>query len=105
MVSSMNISGIGAYQNAQKTLGAGGIKNIAAGEGEASFADMLSGYAQETIGTLKKGETPSIAAAKGQADITDVVGAVQNAMRTLELVTTVRDKVITAYQDILRMPI
>lgn len=114
MVSGIFSSGLNAYQNAQKTLGVGGtgklggiggITDAAPAEGEGSFSSILANMAQETIGTLKKGEAASIAGAKGQADITDVVTAVQNAMRTLELVTTVRDKVITAYQDIIRMPI
>lgn len=112
MVSGIFSSGVSAYQNAQKTMGGlGGVGGIgkdgtsAIASDDSSFSDMLSGFAQDTIANMKKGETATIAAAKGQADITDVVGAVQTAMRTLELVTTVRDKVISAYQDILRMPI
>ena len=44
-------------------------------------------------------------AATGKADLVDVVTAVAAAEATLETVVTVRDQVIKAYQDILRMPI
>ena len=41
----------------------------------------------------------------GQADMVDVVNAVNTAEITLDTVVAVRDKVIAAYQDIMRMPI
>ena len=47
----------------------------------------------------------SAQAAIGKADLTDVVTAVTNAEMTLQTVTAVRDKVVSAYQEILRMPI
>ena len=108
MVSGIFSTGLNAYQNAQKTMGVGKIDGLGATEsatGDTKFSDLLAGFTQDTIGAMKKGEAATIAATKGQADITDVVGAVQTAMRTLEMVTTVRDKVISAYQDIIRMPI
>ena len=47
----------------------------------------------------------SVAAAAGKADIVDVVSSVTNAEVTLQAVVAVRDKVIEAYQDIMKMPI
>jgi flagellar hook-basal body complex protein FliE len=44
-------------------------------------------------------------AAMGRADLVDVVTAVAAAEATLETVIAVRDEVIKAYQDIMRMPI
>lgn len=41
----------------------------------------------------------------GAADLTDVVTAVGKAELTLQTVVAVRDKVIQAYQEVLRMPI
>ena len=41
----------------------------------------------------------------GEADVTDVVMAVTNAETTLQTVVAVRDRVMAAYQEILRMPI
>ncbi|GAA4251551.1 flagellar hook-basal body complex protein FliE [Azospirillum formosense] len=70
-----------------------------------SFGDVLEQTAKEVIGDLKQGETMTAKAAVGQADLTDVVQAVTNAEVTLQTVTAVRDKVLSAYQEILRMPI
>ena len=47
----------------------------------------------------------SARAVAGQAEMVDVVTAVSNAEMVLETVTTVRDRVISAYQEIMRMPI
>ena len=41
----------------------------------------------------------------GEADLVEVVTAVNSAEMALQTVVTVRDRVISAYQEILRMPI
>jgi flagellar hook-basal body complex protein FliE len=41
----------------------------------------------------------------GEADLRDVVAAVNNAEVTLQTVMAIRDKVVDAYTQILRMPI
>ena len=41
----------------------------------------------------------------GQANLQDVVEAVNAAEVTLQTVVAVRDRMIAAYQDIIRMPI
>lgn len=74
-------------------------------EGGGGFGDLLKGVADTAIKTLKQGETMSLKAISGKADIGEVVTAVSNAEMTLQTVTAVRDRVISAYQDILRMPI
>ena len=40
-----------------------------------------------------------------QAELADVITAVSNAEVTLQTVVAIRDRVIQAYQDIMRMPI
>ena len=47
----------------------------------------------------------SAAAAAGKADLNTVVVAVAEADLTLKTVVAVRDKVLAAYREILRMPI
>ena len=69
------------------------------------FASVLKDAAKMSIGALKTAEQQSAAAIAGKADIREVVAAVNNAEMTLETVVTVRDKVINAYNEILRMPI
>lgn len=63
--------------------------------------DLLKGAAQ--IG--REAEELSLKQISGEADLKDVVTAVANAEHTLETVVAVRDKVLSAYQEILRMPI
>jgi flagellar hook-basal body complex protein FliE len=43
--------------------------------------------------------------AAGKADLVDVVTSVASAETSLETVMSIRDQVISAYQEILRMPI
>ncbi|WP_448203223.1 flagellar hook-basal body complex protein FliE [Azospirillum sp. sgz302134] len=95
------INAAAAYANtAAKTSGPG----MAPRDG-VSFGDIMEQAAKDAVGTMKQGEKMTALAAVGQADLTDVVQAVTNAEVTLQTVTTVRDKVLSAYQEILRMPI
>jgi flagellar hook-basal body complex protein FliE len=73
--------------------------------GQDEFSDLLKQAVQEAIDIGYKSETMSLKAAAGQADVNEVVTAVAEAEVTLTAVTTIRDKVIQAYQDIIKMPI
>lgn len=53
----------------------------------------------------RQAEELSLKQITGEADLKDVVTAVANAEHTLETVVAVRDKVLSAYQEILKMPI
>jgi flagellar hook-basal body complex protein FliE len=70
-----------------------------------SFADLVGSAAKAAIETGHKAENLSAAAVAGKADTTEVVTAVTNAELTLQTTLAVRDRVIQAYQDVLRMPI
>jgi flagellar hook-basal body complex protein FliE len=95
-------SALAAYANASKIAGGAGAGAAAAGGG---FADMLKGAAGDVVGALRDGERQSLQAVTGKADLTAVTQAVNNAEIALEAVTAVRDRVISAYQDISKMPI
>ena len=69
------------------------------------FMDMVKGVAENAIEANQKAEEISKQALAGKAEIADVVTAIASAEATLQTVVTVRDKVISAYQEILRMPI
>jgi flagellar hook-basal body complex protein FliE len=69
------------------------------------FASMVKDAAQDAIGSAKEAESLSKAALAGKASLRDVVTAVNNAELTLETVVSIRDKVINAYNDIIKMPI
>ncbi|MEQ9640496.1 MAG: flagellar hook-basal body complex protein FliE [Alphaproteobacteria bacterium] len=80
----------------------------AAGAGAAagpSFADLIKDVVEQTVEAGEKSEQTAVKAAAGQAELVDVITAVNAAEMTLETVMAVRDQVIQAYQDIVRMPI
>jgi flagellar hook-basal body complex protein FliE len=72
---------------------------------EDSFATMVTDSLKDAVQTGRAAEELRLKQIAGEADLKDVVTAVANAEYTLETVVAVRDKVITAYQEILRMPI
>lgn len=69
------------------------------------FGDLVMNAVESVQQTLQQSETLTAQAATGQADLVDVVTAVAAAEVQLESVVAVRDQVIRAYQEILRMPI
>jgi|GEM_PF-97556 len=107
---------IGAYQTTQRIAGGGGeVINsaqainpggIAASESDGpSFTDFLESKITQSVDTLKHGEELSAKAVTGEANLTDVVQAVTDAEITLQTLVAVRDKMIGAYQEIMRMQI
>lgn len=76
----------------------------AAGQ-SSSFAAMLRDAVETSQETVRQGEMMSIKVIAGDADRRDVVLAVNNAELTLQTVVSVRDKVISAYDTIMRMPL
>ncbi len=95
---------IAAYTNAAKAAQGEGTP-VADSAGGSDFASMLKDGAKAAIDAGKKSEEMSQQAIAGKADVRDVVAAVNNAELTLQTVVAVRDKVISAYNDIIRMPI
>lgn len=69
------------------------------------FADLVKSAIKEAVKIGEKQEAVSIAAITGRADINQVVTAVAEAETTLQTVISVRDKVLDAYKEVLRMPI
>lgn len=92
----------GAYANTAKTMPVGGGIETAKGE---SFAEAMKDVAVQAVETLHSGEKASANAIIGTANLTDVVEAVTAAELTLQTVVAVRDRMLSAYQEIMRMPI
>lgn len=78
---------------------------MASREAGGSFLDLVKEAAEGAVQNLQKSEQVSAAAAIGKADLIDVVTAISNAEVTLQTVVTVRDRVVNAYQEIMRMPV
>lgn len=67
----------------------------------AGFSQLAENFAN----TLLAGETTAKAAMVGHADPHSLVQALAATETAIETVVTVRDKVVEAYQEILRMPV
>ena len=99
---------ISAYNNAARSFANGESETkteSASSAGGLDFASLLKEGAKNAIDSGKKSEVLAQQAIAGKADVRDVVAAVNNAELTLQTVVAVRDKVIGAYNDILKMPI
>ncbi len=95
------LSAARAYQQtARATQGAG-----AAGADSMDFGALVQDAIRQAGQSAAAAESQALAVAGGHADIVDVVTAIAAAETQLQTVIAVRDQVITAYQEILRMPI
>jgi flagellar hook-basal body complex protein FliE len=93
-----SVTHAGASQPLAKT-GAAGIT------GGADFSKVLADVAANTVDTLKAGEATAIGGINGTQTVQQVVDAVMNAEQALQTAIAVRDKLISAYQEISRMAI
>jgi flagellar hook-basal body complex protein FliE len=98
------ISAINAYNSAARG-DAFATKKPADDIHGGEFASLVKNAIQEAVKIGERSEQISIAGINDRADISQVVTAVSEAELTLQTVVTVRDKVIDAYKEILRMPI
>lgn len=73
-------------------------------EGETA-GSALRGAAMDFATTLKQGEEAAVAAMSGDADPHALVQALVQTELAVEAAVTVRNKVVEAYQEILRMPV
>ncbi len=74
------------------------------GPSGSEFADLVKGAIEEAKKIGERSEQLSIAGIVDRADISQVITAVAEAEATIQTVVTIRDKVLEAYKDILRMP-
>ena len=70
-----------------------------------SFGSVLKEALGSVVDAGKKSDAQTTAMAAGKANMVDVVTAVTETEVAIEALVSVRDKVIQAYEEILRMPI
>ncbi len=69
------------------------------------FASLLTSSLGTAVDTGHQAETQAMSAISGGGDLTSVVTAVSRAELALQTTVAVRDRVLQAYQDIIKMPI
>lgn len=93
-----------AYAALARAAEAGGQGKPAEGNG-VSFGALL----KDQLGTMmevgRNSDSQALAMASGKANVVDVVTAVAETEVAVETLVSVRDKVIQAYEEIMRMPI
>ncbi len=101
MISS-NVTGAAAYAQVQAGLAAGDDTPAAS---DGSFGAVLQGAVTGLSQLGQSADAKSTAALTGSGSMTDVVMAVSKAEMALNASVAVRDKVISAYQEIMRMSV
>lgn len=104
------MSGIGAAAAAARYASAAASafgEGTAKGASDAAggFGQLLSRAIQDTVSTAKEADRASAAAVAGDGNVTEVVTAVARAELALQTTVAIRDRVIQAYQEVMRMPI
>jgi flagellar hook-basal body complex protein FliE len=114
------ISAANAYANLARVLDAGGSSNTfgslarlrdisgSAGGSETggpSFSAVLKDAIGSVVETGRKSDAQTVAMASGKANVMDVVTAVAETDVAVSTLVSVRDRVIQAYEDIMKMTI
>lgn len=93
-----NLAATQLYNSVQKAT-------APAQEDGSSFSDVLSKALHDMRQTVENGETAARAAMTGEGDLQGVVEALTATEMALETAVVMRDRVVEAYQEILRMPV
>ncbi len=102
----MPIGALDALQAYGRALGAAKGSAPAANPGDSpDFGNMVQGAVANTAGALRTAEAASARQVAGTGDLVDVVTAIGAAEAALDTMVAVRDRVVSAYQDIMRLQI
>lgn len=115
LASAQNIDASTAYSNAQKltqstssnALGSDqdSTTNGATNNAVTSFSTVLNNALQGAVDTGKAAEVQTAKALSGKGNMSDVAASVEEAKLTLQTVTTLRDRFVSAYQEVMRMSV
>jgi flagellar hook-basal body complex protein FliE len=94
-------SAYGRVQGLGSTLG----KSVTKTDGEGGFGAMVEGLVTGTADQMRAAEKASAMQVAGKGDLIDVVTAIGAAETALDTMVAVRDRVVSAYTDIMRMQI
>jgi flagellar hook-basal body complex protein FliE len=77
----------------------------APGGAAGSFGTVMTQALDQAIETGHAADDQAMKAISGGGNLTEVVTALSHAEMTLQTATAIRDRVVQAYQDIMKMPI
>lgn len=99
---------LSAYGNASKLVTQSARPQVdqqAAAEQGNEFAKFLAQSVQGVVDAGKVSDQMSLDLVNGKANVVDVVTSIAQTEFAIESMVTVRDRVISAYEEIMRMPI
>jgi len=100
------LSAANAYRNQVKMMQDAATDGPVQDASQPSFSRLLEGALQDAVNTQTTSEAAQMSSLTGgKVDLADLVTAVANAELSLNTVVAVRDRVINAYNDIVKMPI
>lgn len=71
-----------------------------------SFADALKGVLEQTNAAIREGDAAAAKLASGEApSLHEVVLATEQANLALQFTMAIRNKILEAYQELMRMPV
>ena len=94
-----------AYANLARILGTSPSGKSSGDDSGPSFSALLKDAIGSVMEAGRKSDAQTVAMASGKANVMDVVTAVAETDVAVSTLVSVRDKVISAYEDILKMPI
>jgi flagellar hook-basal body complex protein FliE len=80
-------------------------RGVTGGSGAGDFGATLQRALQGAVDNFHTADTKTMEALTGGGNLTEVVTALSRAELTLQSATAIRDRVVQAYQDIMKMPI
>jgi flagellar hook-basal body complex protein FliE len=93
-----------AYASAARILESG-VGTKGSETADTSFSAVLKEAIGGVLDTGRKSDAQTVAMASGKANVMDVVTAVAETDVAVSTLVSVRDKVIAAYEDIMKMAI
>lgn len=73
--------------------------------GKVSFSEYMVDALDSARTTLQSAEETQIKGLQGKASSQEVVEAIMASEMTIQTITSVRDRAVQAYQELLRMPV
>jgi flagellar hook-basal body complex protein FliE len=103
----MAIDGVSTVGAVGKSLdlGATGATGATSATEGTSFIDAIGKAFSDSIASVQSGEASAIQGLQGGMEPYKVVDSIMGAQRTLQSMLAIRDKAVSAYQEISRMAI
>ncbi|CAN7313767.1 flagellar hook-basal body complex protein FliE [Bosea sp. LjRoot237] len=98
-----SMQGMGTSGLLKKPASVGGLDG--AGAGLPDFSSLVGKALESTAQSARQADVQAGNVAAGRSNVVDVVTAVAESEAAIETLVAVRDRVIAAYEEIMRMPV